>query len=108
MTTAYVIQTNKGYRMFAREDLATNFVGDKFEGGAYEKPLAVRKEDHYIGDISSHGVLFTDEDKSSRTFASMLANRDGRTIDQIAADQRAAGVPPDNVGMGWYSELPCH
>lgn len=76
MTTAYLIQTNKGYRLFDSEALAEKFYGGQFEGGAYEKPLLVAKEDHYRGPISGRGVLFTGEDASSRTFAAMLANRD--------------------------------
>lgn len=32
---------------------------------------------------------------------------DTRPLAEIAAESRKT-CPPPNVGMGWYSELPCH
>jgi len=75
MAQGYVIQTNAGFRLFSSLKSAAEYDGGRLEGGGYETPLAVCREDHYRGRIGRRGILFTDCDQSSRQFSAMIANR---------------------------------
>jgi hypothetical protein len=74
MATAWLIQTNSGYRLFDTKEEAAAYDGQPWEGGGYLAPQPVCKEDHYRGKIGPEGVLFTDEDQSTLEFAALLAN----------------------------------